>query len=320
MAKTQTPISIVVACGPTACGKTALATALARKIGNAEIVSADSRQVYRGLDIGSGKDLNEYGVGSSAVPYHMIDIADPSDIYTLYNYQHDVVRVLLKLHSRGVLPVMVGGSGLYIEAVLRGYRIPNVPEDPEFREKMMTRELEALVSALQRCDPEPAARTDLKSKKRVVRALEIARYAEKHDVSWGIPDYPPLNACVLKVHLEREEVRRRIDRRLDERLEQGLVEEVRGLMNQGVTRDRLAMLGLEYKHVPTYLSGEADYATMKERLRIGIHQFAKRQATYFRGMERRGTVMHRLDGPNLDQALSLVEGFLSGAQKDSCRE
>lgn len=310
MAETQVPISVIVVCGPTACGKTSLAVALARKIGTAEIISADSRQVYKGLDIGSGKDLEEYGTGASAVPYHMIDIAEPSDIYTLYNYQHDVVRVIRDLRSRGVMPVMVGGTGLYIEAVLKNYRIPNVPEDPKFRKRKMTRPREELVEELQKKDRNLASRTDLKSRKRVVRALEIVRYGENHEILWGVHDSPVLNACVLNLQPAREEILRRIDCRLDERLRQGMVDEVRGLLERGVTRERLAMLGLEYKHVAAYLRGEVNFETMKERLRIGIHQFAKRQTTYFGGMERRGIPIHRLEAANLSEAQRVVNRFL----------
>ena len=285
-------IRLLVIVGPTACGKTSLGVDVAHALGS-EIVSADSRQVYRGLDIGSGKDLVEYGRVTPPVPYHLIDVADPRTVYSVMHYQRDCYAVLERKarerpFAEGVPLLMVGGTGLYVEAVLRGYRIANVPENVELRERLMERDHAELVRTLERMDAELAARTDRSSKKRVVRALEIAERAREGEVRYSEPCPVPIEYAVYGVEVSREEVCRRIDARLDARLEQGLVAEVRELLDAGVTPERMAVLGLEYREVTAYLTGAKSGQRMRDDLRTGIRKLAKRQRTWFRGLPRRG--------------------------------
>lgn len=286
------PIRLLVVVGPTASGKTRLGVDVAHRLGS-EIVSADSRQVYRGLDIGSGKDLDEYRRVTPAVPCQLIDVAEPSAVYSVFRYQQDCYRLLATKAAqapfdRGVPLVMVGGSGLYVEAVLRGYRIANVPEDAALRRRLMRRGHEELVHELRRADPELARRTDCESKKRVVRALEIADHAQRRPVRYSEPPSVPIEYAVYGVDVPRDELNRRIDVRLDARLEQGMIGEVRELLDAGISRQRMAQLGLEYREVTAHLSGEKTERQMVDDLRRGIRQFAKRQRTWFRGLPRRG--------------------------------
>lgn len=285
-------LRLIVITGPTATGKTALGVEVAHALGS-EIVSADSRQVYRGLDLGSGKDLGEYGRVDPPVPYHLIDVVDPTEVYSLYRYQRDCYRVLADAarrapFDRGVPLVMVGGSGLYVEAVLRGYRIANVPEDVALRTSLMRREREDLVRELRAEAPELADRTDLRSRKRVVRALEIVAHARTATVEYS--EAPPIDLdwSLFVVDVPREVLHRRIDARLDARLEAGLIDEVRGLLDAGVGHERMRQLGLEYREVAAFIAGEKDRETMVADLRRGIRKLAKRQRTWFRGFERRG--------------------------------
>jgi len=227
------------------------------------------------------------------VPVHLLDVADPRDVYTVYHFQRDAYRLLEDKAGdprfRGGLPlVMVGGSGLYVEAVLRGYRIANVPEDVELRERLMQRDYEELVRELTELDPELAQRTDLDSKKRVVRGLEIASYAQRHAVSYSGPPPVEIDHAVFAIDVPRDELFRRIDIRLDARLEQGLIAEVESLLGAGVSPERLTLLGLEYREVSAYLTGAKSEQQMVEDLRHGIRRFAKRQMTWFRGLPRRG--------------------------------
>jgi tRNA dimethylallyltransferase len=260
---------------------------------NSEIVSADSRQIYRGLDIGSGKDLEEYSRVNPAVRHHLIDVADPCSIYSLFHYQRDCYR-LLELKAReqpfagGTPLLMVGGTGLYVESVLRGFRIANVPEDVELRERLMQRERSELVEELLELDPELASRTDESSKKRVVRALEIVAYSREQTVRYSEDPPVAIEYSVFGIDVAREELHRRIDRRLDERLAHGLIEEVEGLLAGGVDPPRMAQLGLEYREVTAFLTGAKQRDQMVEDLRREIHRFAKRQRTWFRGLPRRG--------------------------------
>jgi len=284
------PLRLLVIVGPTASGKTRFGVNLAHALGS-EIVSADSRQVYRGLDIGSGKDMQEYRQVTPPVRCHLIDVADPRSVYTVFHYQRDCYRVLEDRKpeiSRGDVPLlMVGGTGLYVEAVLRGYRIANVPEDVELRRRLMQRDHDELVRELASLDPELARRTDCDSKKRVVRALEIVSYGRRQPVCYSDPP-PPFDFAVFGIHVPHEELFQRIDVRLDERLEQGLVAEVRRLLDAGVTPERMELLGLEYREVTAHLTGAKTEQQMIDDLRHGIRRFAKRQLTYFRGFPRRG--------------------------------
>jgi tRNA dimethylallyltransferase len=285
-------IRLLVIVGPNAGGKTRLGVDVAHALGS-EIISADSRQVYRGLDIGSGKDLEEYSRVSPPVPYHLIDVADPRSIYSLFHYQRDCYRILQAKHDEpdfgdGRPLLMVGGTGLYVESVLRGYRIANVPEDVEFRRNQMLRDHGELVEELDRLDPDLARRTDSSSKKRVVRALEIASHARGRPVRYSEPPPVSIQYAVFAVDVSPEELERRIDARLEARLEQGLVDEVQGLLAAGVTEERMTQLGLEYREVTAYLNGSKSKQRMLDDLRRGIRRLAKRQRTWFRGLPRRG--------------------------------
>ena len=271
---------LICVLGPTASGKTRYAVQLARAL-DGEILSGDSRQVYRGMDIGTGKDLAEYG----DVPYHLIDIVDAGTRYNIFQYQHDFERAYRDILDRGRTPILCGGSGLYLEAATCGYYLPDVPPDPELRaelEQLPTDELIARYEALRT----PHNPTDYDTRQRLIRALEIAIYAETHPVTRTA--FLPKKTKFIGLSVSREERNARIDRRLRERLDAGMVEEVRGLLERGLTPDDLLYYGLEYKYVTLYLTGRLAYDEMVERLRIAIHQFAKRQMTWFRGMERKG--------------------------------
>jgi len=293
-------IRLIAITGPTASGKTRLAVDVAHALGS-EIISVDSRQVYRGLDIGSGKDLEEYRRPTPPVPVHLIDVADPEETYTVFHYQRDCYRLLEEAAERhpfreGTPMVMAGGTGLYLEAVLRGYRIPDVAEDPDLRARLMRLDREELAEKLRKLDPERAERTDLSTRKRVVRALEIVDRESRGPIRYSDPPPVEIEACVYVVEIERQELRDRIARRLEARLESGLIEEVRRLLDRGLDSDRLMQLGLEYREVTAYLTGKKEYGQMAEDLRHGICRFARRQEIWFRGMERRGIPVSRI-GP-----------------------
>jgi tRNA dimethylallyltransferase len=304
-------LHVVAIVGPTACGKTRLGVEVARRLGS-EIVSADSRQVYRGLDIGTGKDLGEYAEVSPPVPYHLIDVADPSDVYTLFRFQQDCYRVLRGMAIRppfsgGDVPVvMVGGSGLYVEAVVRQYRLVDVPNNAELRARLQSRSREDLVAELQRRSPDLARETDLESLRRVIRALEIAEYSEQNDLRYGEPAGVSLRFSVFGIEISRDELRRRIGSRLRERLAEGLVEEVQDLLYGGLSPTRLDELGLEYREVTAHLAGKKSREEMVSDLEIAIGQFAKRQQTWFRGMERRGTSICWIGPGDVDTVLATV--------------
>lgn len=259
---------------------------VAHRLGT-EIISADSRQVYRGLDIGSGKDLSEYGAVDPPVPYHLIDVADPRETYSVFHYQRDCYRLLE--HWDGEPPLlMVGGTGLFVEAVLRGYRIPDVVEDVELRQRLMGLRHVELIDRLRDLDPDLFRRTDCSSKKRVVRAIEIASHSREPGLRYSPPPPVKIDYAVFAVDVPPEELRERIDARLDQRLSAGMIDEVRGLLDAGVSRERMAQIGLEYREVTAYLTGVKTREEMVEDLRRGIRNFAKRQRTWFRGLPRRG--------------------------------
>lgn len=266
--------------GPTASGKTRYAVDLARRIGG-EIISADSRQVYRGMDIGTGKDLAEYG----DVPYHLIDIVDAGTKYNIYEYQRDFEAAYRDIVARGRQPILCGGSGLYIEAATCGYYLPDVPADEALRAELAalpTAELIARYEAIRK----PHNKTDYDTRQRLIRALEIAIYEESHPVTRT--SYLPKKTRYIGIDVSREVRNARIDARLEARLKEGMIEEVRSLLERGLCPEDLIYYGLEYKFVTLYLTGELTYDEMVLRLGTAIHQFAKRQMTWFRGMERRG--------------------------------
>ncbi len=278
--------------GPTACGKTRLACDVAR-VCHGEIISGDSRQVYRGMDIGTGKDLADYGSGKDAVPYHLIDICPAGYKYTVFEFQRDFLKVYEDITSRGQQPILCGGSGLYVESVLRGYRLSPVPQNPELRRELQGKTLEELTQILSSYK-QLHNTTDVDLPARAIRAIEIADYNSRNP----LPDrpFPQLDSLVIGIDVPREIRRERITRRLDARLKEGLVEEIRDLMETGLSEEQLTYYGLEYKFVTAYVCGHTSFDEMRNSLEIAIHQFAKRQMTYFRGMERRGVEIHWIDG------------------------
>ena len=278
-------ISVV---GPTACGKTALAVAIARELGG-EIISADSRQVYRGMDIGTGKDIAEYSEGGISVPYHLIDIVDAGEKYNLFEFQRDFLCSYNDINARGALPIMCGGSGLYVESVLKGYRLIPVPENSGLRAQLEEKSLEELTEILASYK-QLHNTTDVDTKKRAIRAIEIeehyARTPEKER------EFPMLRSLLIGVDVDREVRRERISRRLRARIDEGLIEEVKQLLESGITPEQLIYYGLEYKFVTLYITGVMSLDDMIKGLETAIHQFAKRQMTWFRGMERKGIRIH----------------------------
>lgn len=286
--------------GPTASGKTPLAAALAQQVGG-EIISADSRQVYRRMDIGTGKDLADYCsvVDGFAVdiPYHLIDICEPGTKYNLFQYQQDFFDAYQDIRSRGVVPILCGGTGLYIEAVLKGYKLSPVPQNPELRARLEGKSLDELTQMLVALKAQNGStmhnKTDVDSCQRAIRAIEIETYNLENPVPRR--ELPPVDSLIIGVNIDREARREKITRRLKVRLEEGMIDEVRGLLDEGIPADDLIYYGLEYKFVTEYIVGKTTYDEMFTRLEIAIHQFAKRQMTWFRGMERRGFEIHWID-------------------------
>ena len=283
--------NLVTILGPTACGKTTLAVALADRLRTA-VISADSRQVYRSMDLGTGKDLDEYMIEGRKVPYHLIDIVDAGYKYNVFEYQRDFLRIYEELQSEGRIPVLCGGTGMYLESVLRGYRLVEVPENKELRASLADRSLDELTEIL-RSYKQLHNTTDVDTCKRAIRAIEIEEYYRANDVN--VREFPKIKSLTIGLDVSRELRRERISRRLRERLELGMVDEVRGILASGVAPEDLIYYGLEYKYLTMYVIGELTYDEMVSQLEIAIHQFAKRQMTYFRGMERRGVSIHWLD-------------------------
>ena len=283
--------------GPTACGKTALAVNLAAKTGG-EIISADSRQVYRGMDIGTGKDLSEYNVDGKQIPYHLIDIEDAGQKYNLFRFQEDFNAAYKDIANRGVLPILCGGTGLYMEAVLKGYALSPVAQDDNLRKKLSARTLtelkELLIWLKARNGSAMHNETDVDTVSRAIRAIEIEFHNLRHPVD--ARNLPAVSSLIVGLDVDRDVRRERITARLKARLNEGMVEEVRGLLaKDGITKEDLMYYGLEYKYVTAYVVGEMSYEDMFRQLEIAIHQFAKRQMTWFRGMERRGFNIHWLN-------------------------
>ena len=286
--------------GPTASGKTPLAAALAHDI-DGEIISADSRQVYRRMDIGTGKDLADYRLvidGHAVdIPYHLIDICEPGTKYNLFQYQQDFFDAYQDIRSRGAVPILCGGTGLYIEAVLKGYKLSPVPQNPELRQRLEGKSLAELTQMLIELKAQTGSnmhnKTDVDSCQRAIRAIEI----EEYNLHTPMPkrELPPVDSLIIGVSIDREARREKITRRLKARLEEGMIDEVKGLLDEGIPAEDLIYYGLEYKFVTEYLTGKLTYDEMFHRLEIAIHQFAKRQMTWFRGMERRGFTIHWID-------------------------
>lgn len=282
--------------GPTASGKTSLAAALAARI-DAEIISADSRQVYRGMTIGTGKDLDDYRQGDRLIPYHLIDICEPGTKYNLFQYQQDFHLIYNNIVARGVRPILCGGTGLYIESVLKGYALSPVPQNQALRDELADKSLAELTEMLEdlkhRNHSVMHNRTDVDTAQRAIRAIEIETYNLEHPTDNRT--LPPIDSVIIGVDINREERRRKITQRLKQRLEEGMVDEIRQLLNRGISPENLIYYGLEYKFVTEYVIGKTSYEEMFRQLEIAIHQFAKRQMTWFRGMERRGFTIHWID-------------------------
>jgi len=309
--KRQPPVIAIV--GPTASGKTRRAVSLAHAV-TGEIISGDSRQVYRGMTIGTGKDLDEYG----DIPFHLIDIADAGEKYNLHRYLKDAAVAIDEIRSRGHRPIVCGGTGLYIESLLKGIRLPDVPENKELRNALAGKTLEELTSMLSSMKQLHNV-TDVDTAKRAVRAIEIQTYYAAHPEFAAHTVPSPLDAVVIGVDIDRERRREKITRRLQARLEEGMVDEVRGLIASGITPDDLIYYGLEYKYITEYVIGRLTYAEMFRQLEIAIHQFAKRQMTWFRGMERRGFRIYWLSSELSDtdftgKAMEVIESIDSGCQ------
>lgn len=282
--------------GPTASGKTPVAARLAAEIGG-EIISADSRQVYRRMDIGTGKDLADYVVDGKLIPYHLIDIREPGTKYNLFEYQQDFFDAYQDIRSRGVVPILCGGTGLYIEAVLKGYKLSPVPQNQKLRDSLEGKSLEELTQMLTELKAKTGSNmhntTDVDSCQRAIRAIEIESYNLQHPLPKR--ELPPVESVIIGIDIDRELRREKITRRLKARLEEGMVDEVKALLAEGIPADDLIYYGLEYKFVTEYLVGQTSYDEMFTRLEIAIHQFAKRQMTWFRGMERRGFNINWID-------------------------
>jgi tRNA dimethylallyltransferase len=300
---------LVTILGATACGKTGFATQLAYRIGG-EILSADSRQVYRMMDIGTGKDLSDYVVNGTKIPYHLIDIADPGEKYNLYRYQNDFLESYNKVVNAGHVPILCGGTGLYLESVLRSYRLSHVPKNEELRKSLEGKslnELTQILSTYKRLHN----KTDVDTAQRAIRAIEIEDFYKKQPMDER--DFPQIESLVVGLDISREERRNKISLRLRQRLDEGMVDEVKTILESGVSADDLIYYGLEYKYVTLHVIGKLSYDDMVKQLEIAIHQFAKRQMTWFRGMARRGVKIKwiNVDIP-LDERLEIVEDMIRG--------
>ncbi len=283
--------NLIVILGPTATGKTKFAASLAAQI-DGEIISADSRQIYRRMNLGTGKDYSDYYIGDKFIPYHLIDIHEPGYRYNVFEYQQDFVNVFTQIQAKGNIPILCGGTGMYIDAVAKGYKLITVPVNKELREELQDKslqELEEILTTYRKLHN----RTDTDTKKRAVRAIEIEAYYSFHNES--NPDYPEIHPIYFGLYCDREIRRERITNRLYSRLKNGMIEEVKHLLDEGLTPEDLIYYGLEYKYITLYLTGKLDYESMVQKLNIAIHQFAKRQMTWFRKMEKEGITIQWID-------------------------
>ena len=305
----MTDYDLIAILGPTASCKTPFAAALADVL-DTEIISADSRQIYRGMDLGTGKDLVDYTVNGKLIPYHLIDIADPGYKYNVFEYQRDFLIAYETIKQKGKLPVLCGGTGMYLESVLKGYKLLPVPENPELRARLADKSLEELTEMLKQYKALHNT-TDVDTVKRAIRAIEIEEYYAHTPVDERA--FPKLNSLIIGVDIDRELRRTKISNRLRQRLNEGMVDEVRRLIEQGIQPDDLIYYGLEYKYLTLYVIGKLTYEEMYRELEIAIHQFAKRQMTWFRGMERRGFTIHWMDaGLPMEEKIAFVQAKLEG--------
>ena len=302
----QKSYDLITVLGPTASGKTRFAVQLADRLG-AEIISGDSRQVYRRMDLGTGKDLDDYRIGDRSVPYHLIDIVEPGTKYNVFEYQRDFLEAYNDIRRRGRKAVLCGGTGLYIESVLRAYRLSPVPQNPELRERLADKSLEEL-TALLATYKSLHNTTDVDTAQRAIRAIEIEEYYRQTPLDRR--PFPKIESLTLGVDVSREVRRERISQRLRKRLDEGMCGEVERLLAEGIKPEDLIYYGLEYKYVTLYVTGQITFDEMAQQLEIAIHQFAKRQMTWFRGMERRGTpILWIRLGEDLDETLRLNPGL-----------
>ena len=302
----QKPYDLITILGPTASGKTRFAVHLADRLG-AEIISGDSRQVYRRMDLGTGKDLDDYRIGDRSVPYHLIDIVEPGTKYNVFEYQRDFLEAYNDIRRRGRKAVLCGGTGLYIESVLRAYRLSPVPQNPELRERLADKSLEEL-TALLATYKSLHNTTDVDTAQRAIRAIEIEEYYRQTPLDRR--PFPKIESLTLGVDVSREVRRERISQRLRKRLDEGMCGEVERLLAEGIKPEDLIYYGLEYKYVTLYVMGQITFDEMAQQLEIAIHQFAKRQMTWFRGMERRGTpILWIRLGEDFDETLRLNPGL-----------
>jgi tRNA dimethylallyltransferase len=297
--------NLIVIMGPTASGKTGLAACLAKDLGS-EVISADSRQVYRGMDIGTGKDKEDYTIAGVSIPYHMIDIVDPDYEFSVFDFQNRFYKCFSMLISRGLLPILCGGTGLYIEAVLRGYRMMPVAENRDLRKSLEKETMASLTDRLLNLNVSVHNITDLTNRERLVRSIEIAAYTDDNKDKPENMSRTSLEPLVIGIHWDRSVLRKRITERLEKRLRAGLVEEVKNLHDRGVDWNKLHYFGLEYRYVGMYLQKQLAYDQMFNILNTKIHQFAKRQETWFRRMEKQGTLIHWIEGDDYYSVQELV--------------
>lgn len=306
MSMNQRKYHMLTILGPTASGKTTVAAHAAKLLGG-EIISADSRQIYRGMDLGTGKDYEDYEVDGQQIPYHLIDIVDAGFEYNVYLFHNEFLKAFNEIKAKGKFPILCGGSGLYIEAVLNNYKLIQVPKNLELRSQLEDKSLKELAKILEVMKPELHNTTDTENHRRVLRAIEIETYMQNNpELS---DDMPQINSLVVGVKFDRENRRKRITERLKQRLEDGMLDEVQRLLDKGLKPEQLTYYGLEYKYLTLHLIGEISYDEMFTKLEIAIHQFAKRQMTWFRRMEKHGTQIHWLDGfmPLEDKILKINE-------------
>ena len=305
--------SLITILGPTASGKTSLAAHLAYEI-DAEIISADSRQVYRGMTIGTGKDLEDYMIKDRQIPYHLIDICEPGTKYNLFRYQEDFIKVYADMMKRRKQAILCGGTGLYIESVLKGYHLSPVPQNQELRDALADKSLEELTEMLKRLKQQSGSmmhnKTDVDSCQRAIRAIEIETYNLEHPTEDRT--FPAIESIIIGVAIDRDARRAKISGRLQKRLDSGMIDEVKGLLDSGIPAADLIYYGLEYKYITEYIIGKIGFEEMFRRLEIAIHQFAKRQMTWFRGMERRGFTIHWVDALlPMEEKVGMIKELIS---------
>lgn len=299
---------LITILGPTASGKTAVAAALAHRL-NTEIISGDSRQIYKQMDLGTGKDLADYVVDGTPIPYHLIDIVEPGYKYNVFEYQRDFLKAYQEVTARKKTPILCGGTGMYIESILKGYKLLPVPENKQLREELANKSLTELTKQLSNYKKLHNS-TDVDTVKRAIRAIEIEEYYLQQPTEER--EFPAINSLIIGVNIDREHRREKITKRLKQRLNEGMIAEVEALLKQGVTADDLIYYGLEYKYLTKHVIGDLSYEEMFSQLEVAIHQFAKRQMTWFRGMERRGFTIHWIDAmqpleERVERIMNLIE-------------